>query len=125
MSLHTAGQAEEITGFFSFPLSIRILVALLTSSAPRDTSNASSKPIDFKCSQHIIHIVQIIKLAVQRWRRQRDTVFIIQYFIEGIALRIFRVVRADSDAFAAIDAALGNKCAPSHYAHGLLRWGTA
>ena len=62
----------------------------------------------FQCSQLIIHIVQIIKLAVQRWRRQRDTVFIIQYFIEGIALRIFRVVRADSDAFAAIDAALGN-----------------
>ena len=42
-----AGQAEEITGRGSFGSFSRSRIALLTTSAPRATSNTSSKPIRF------------------------------------------------------------------------------
>ena len=44
ISLHTAGHAEEITGFGISFSSIYLRVASETSSAPRETSNTSSKP---------------------------------------------------------------------------------
>ena len=48
ISRTTAGQAELITGRFKAPASMSLRVASLTSSAARETSNTSSKPISLR-----------------------------------------------------------------------------
>ena len=57
ISRTTAGQAELMTGRFKAPSSISLRVASLTSSAARDTSNTSSKPISFRPVSTIVDVV--------------------------------------------------------------------
>ena len=58
--------------------------------------------------QHIVHIVEMVKLTVQRRRGQGDAPFLLLgNILHPVEIRLFCLVRADTDALAAIDTQFG------------------
>ncbi|MPM79230.1 hypothetical protein SDC9_126263 [bioreactor metagenome] len=54
--------------------------------------------------QHIIHVVQIHKLPIERGRGQRDAEFLCADILKAIECRLFRLIGAAANALAAVDA---------------------